>query len=236
MRKNKLLLGCALSSMLLTGCATSKIDEEVTKEEALEKEKELLEKEKQEKVNKAISEYVKDESPLYIDGILVVNKEYNIPKNFAYDLDEEVKAQFELMQQDAKNDGLDINIRSGFRGHEVQAMLYNNYVARDGLEKASRYSAKPGHSEHETGLAIDISNGDSQRSIGDWFTSTPQADWLYKNAHKYGFILRYPEGKEDITGYKYESWHYRYVGTEISKHFNQNNLTLEEYLGLKKDS
>lgn len=235
MKKTKLLLSYAIGSMLLVGCTSSNTKEESVKEEVLEENiEELKEKEKQEKINEAISKYVEGENPLYIDGILIVNKDYSIPKDFANKLDEEVQAKFELMKEAAEEDGLVLSIRSGFRSHETQSMLYNNYVARDGVEKASRYSAKPGHSEHETGLAIDISNGDPNKSIGDWFTDTPQAKWLYENAHKYGFILRYPEGKEDITGYKYESWHYRYVGTEHSQYFNQNNLTLEEYLGIKK--
>lgn len=174
--------------------------------------------------------YIEGEQPLVIDGILVVNKEFGIPKNFASGLTEETLKAFEEMKNDAQKDGLTLNIRSGFRDNATQEMLFNNYVQRDGLEKANTYSAKPGHSEHETGLAIDISNGDYQTSIGDWFNDTEQSKWLYENAYKYGFILRYPEGKEDITGYKYESWHYRYVGVEHSKNFAMNNLTLEEYL------
>lgn len=230
MDKNKLLILCALTTALcLTGCEKEEIKEEITQEELIEQEKAKQE----EKIKEALSLYKEGETPLYIDGILVVNKDYRLPENFTNELNAEVLEQFEVMKADAKKEGLDINIRSGFRSTETQTMLYNNYVQRDGVEKANRYSAKPGHSEHETGLAIDISNGDYTTSIGDWFNDTPQAKWLYENAHKYGFILRYPEGKEDITGYKYESWHYRYVGVEHSQYFNQNNLTLEEYLGLK---
>ena len=134
------------------------------------------------------------------------------------------------MKSDVKKERIIINIRSWFRSYETQETLYNNYIARDGLEKASRYSAKPGYSEHQTGLAIDITTEDTTTSIGDWFNDTKQAEWLYNNAYKYGFILRYPKGKEHITGYKYESWHYRYVGIEHSKNFAMNDLTLEEYL------
>lgn len=230
MDKNKLLILCALTTVpCLTGCEKEEIKDEITQEEIIEQEKAKQE----EKIKEALSLYKEGETPLYIDGILVVNKDYRLPENFTNELNAEVLEQFEVMKADAKKEGLDINIRSGFRSTETQTMLYNNYVQRDGVEKANRYSAKPGHSEHETGLAIDISNGDYTTSIGDWFNDTPQAKWLYENAHKYGFILRYPEGKEDITGYKYESWHYRYVGVEHSQYFNQNNLTLEEYLGLK---
>ena len=230
MKNNKLLILCALTTATcVTGCDNQEIKEEVVQEDLIEQEK----IKKEQKIKEAISLYKENENPLYINNILVVNKDYNLPKNFANELNTEVLEQFEIMKSAAKEVGLDINIRSGFRSTETQTMLYNNYVQRDGIEKASKYSAKPGHSEHESGLAIDISNGDYVKSIGDWFNDTPQAQWLYENAHKYGFILRYPQGKEDITGYKYESWHYRYVGVEHSKHFNQNNLTLEEYLGLR---
>lgn len=239
MNKNKAkllyVLGCALFTV---GC--SKVVEKQTvqkTENELEAEKIKKEEAKKEQiVQESINKYEEGVKPLYINDILVVNKQFKIPSNFATKLDDEVEYQFELMREDAKKDGLDINIRSGFRSNEVQSMLYNSYVARDGVEKANRYSAKPGHSEHETGLAIDISNGDYNKSIGDWFTETPQAKWLYENAYKYGFILRYPKGKEEITGYKYESWHYRYVGTEHSQYFNQNDLTLEEYLGLASNN
>ena len=234
MKKKGLFIGYTVSSLFLTGCSVSEFNNKDNSEDVIEiSEEEKGLKEKQEKIKIGLSSYKEGVSPLYIDGILVVNKEYSLPKDFTNKLEDEVLEQFNLMKADAKKDGLDINIRSGFRSNEVQEMLYTNYVKKDGVEKASRYSARPGHSEHETGLGIDISNGDYETSIGDWFTDTPQAKWLYENAYKYGFILRYPEGKEDITGYKYESWHYRYVGKEHSQYFNQNNLTLEEYLGLK---
>ncbi|MGL4796631.1 MAG: M15 family metallopeptidase [Paraclostridium sp.] len=183
------------------------------------------------------SEYIEGEKPLYIDDILVVNKEYGLPKDFIPNegnLEAEVTEAFTEMKEDAKKDGLVINIRSGYRNYDIQQQLYNDYVRRDGEENAKRYSAVPGFSEHQTGLAIDITTEDRVTSIGPWFDETPQAKWIYENAYKYGFILRYPEGKEHITGYKAESWHYRYIGKEHSKNFNMNNLTLEEYLGIYK--
>lgn len=182
-----------------------------------------------------MSEYIEGELPLYIDGIIVVNKEYSLPKDFNPNegkLADEVIEAFNEMKEAAKQDGLIINIRSGYRSYNTQKQLYDAYVRRDGEENANRYSAKPGQSEHQTGLAIDITNELTNKSIGSWFNDTPQAEWLYENAYKYGFILRYPEGKEHITGYKYESWHYRYIGKEHSENFKMNNLTLEEYFGL----
>lgn len=185
--------------------------------------------------NREISEYIEGEKPLYVDGILVVNKDFGLPSNYIPNdgkLEDDVVEAFEIMKEDAKKDGLTINIRSGYRNYDIQKQLYDDYVRRDGEEAANRYSAVPGFSEHQTGLVIDITTSDTITSIGDWFNNTHQAKWLYENAYKYGFILRYPEGKENITGYKAESWHYRYVGKEHSKYFNMNDLTLEEYLGL----
>lgn len=184
------------------------------------------------------SEYIEGEKPLYVDGMIVVNKQYGLPKDFnpsGGKIENEVIEAFEEMKEEAKKDGLTINIRSGYRSYNTQKQLYNAFVRRDGEEEANRYSARPGFSEHQTGLAIDITNQYTNRSIGSWFNDTLQAKWLYENAHKYGFILRYPEGKEHITGYKYESWHYRYIGKEHSENFNMNNLTLEEYFGLYEE-
>lgn len=195
-----------------------------------------VENKKEEKPKHEVSEYIEGEKPLYIDGILVVNKDYGLPKDYAPESgkeDTEAMEAFNEMKAAAKQDGIIINVRSGYRSYNTQVQLYNNYVAQDGKAEADRYSARPGFSEHQTGLVLDITTDKTSRSIGPWFDETPQAKWLYENAYKYGFILRYPKGKEDITGYMYESWHYRYIGKKHSKNFKMNDLTLEEYLGLK---
>ena len=127
------------------------------------------------------------------------------------------------MQADAKALGLNIPLVSGYRSYETQENLYNKYVKKDGEKKANTYSAKPGESEHQTGLAFDI--GSVDRS----FANTIEAKWLAENAYLYGFIIRYPKDKEEITGYNYEPWHLRYVGQELAKYLKKNNLTLEEY-------
>ena len=127
------------------------------------------------------------------------------------------------MQADAKALGLNIPLVSGYRSYETQEKLYNKYVKKDGEKKANTYSAKPGESEHQTGLAFDI--GSVDRS----FANTIEAKWLAENAYLYGFIIRYPKDKEEITGYNYEPWHLRYVGQELAKYLKKNNLTLEEY-------
>ena len=162
----------------------------------------------------------------YVNGVLIANKTYALPKSYAPGLTKETKAAFLEMQAAAAKEGKSLSIKSGYRSYETQQTLYNNYVARDGKAAADRYSARPGHSEHQTGLAIDINRA------SDAFTKTPEAKWLAENCWKYGFIIRYPEGKESITGYKYESWHVRYLGKELAKAVYESGLTLEEYLGI----
>lgn len=172
--------------------------------------------------------------PTYIDGILIANKKYPLPEDFNPGEDKEARAAFDQMAADAKALGFDLVAFSGFRSYEYQTTLYNNYVNRDGKEEADRYSARPGHSEHQTGLAFDIGE-QSQQHL--WLTAefgeTPAGKWLADNAHNYGFILRYPEGKEDVTGFMYESWHFRYLGIEKATEVKKTGLTLEEYLNVE---
>lgn len=118
---------------------------------------------------------------------------------------------------------------SAYRSHQTQQSLFDNYVAKDGLEKAKTYSALPGTSEHETGLSVDVTTSDGACAAQDCFGDTAESEWLAENAHKYGFIIRYPEGQEGITGYKYEPWHIRYVGIDVATELFDNKLTLEEY-------
>ncbi len=171
-------------------------------------------------------EIVEKEGITYVDGILIANKTYSLPEDYAPGEDSEALSAFETMQTDAENEGLDIYISSGFRSYEDQDRIYNNYASYDGYEAADTYSARPGHSEHQTGLAFDLN------TIDDSFAYTPEGEWVKNNAHKYGFIIRYPEGKEHITGYMYESWHIRYLGVETATSVYESGLTLEEYLGI----
>ena len=172
--------------------------------------------------------------PTYIDGILVANKKYPLPQDYNPGESKEARTAFEQMATDAKALGFDFVAFSGFRSYEYQTTLYNNYVNRDGKEAADRYSARPGHSEHQTGLAFDIGEN-SQQDL--WLTAefgeTPAGKWLADNAYRYGFILRYPEGKEEITGFMYESWHFRYLGVEKATDVKNTGLTLEEYLSIE---
>lgn len=128
----------------------------------------------------------------------------------------------------ANNDGIKMEILSGYRSAATQAAIFNNSARANGEALANQYIAKPGQSEHQTGLAVDFASIPQVCSLERCFENTIPGEWLKNNAHKYGFILRYPAGKEDITGYQYEPWHFRYVGKDLAKAIYQTNLTLEE--------
>lgn len=162
----------------------------------------------------------------YVEGILLVNKTYHLPKNYDPKVNKEALKNLKKMQADAKALGLNIPLVSGYRSYETQEKLYNKYVKKDGENKANTYSAKPGESEHQTGLAFDI--GSVDRS----FANTVEAKWLAENAYLYGFIIRYPKDKTNVTGYIYEPWHVRYLGEKKAKDVYLSGLTLEEYLGV----
>lgn len=130
------------------------------------------------------------------------------------------------MIEDGRNLGYKLMDTSNLRSYSDQEYNFNRSINQNGLEWALKASAKPGHSEHETGLASDIvKQGVSMYDFG----STKEYTWLKENAHKYGFILRYPEGKEYLTGYMYEPWHYRYVGKDVAKYIYENDIVFEEY-------
>ncbi|SHM48472.1 M15 family metallopeptidase [Gracilibacillus kekensis] len=138
----------------------------------------------------------------------------------------------EELFQAAEADGLDLIAVSGYRSAQRQKQLYENSVAKNGQEHADKFSAKPGTSEHQTGLAMDVASAALVAVLEQSFIETDEGKWLEDNAHKYGFIIRYPEGKEEITGYGYEPWHLRYVGEEMATEIYQAQTTLEEYFGL----
>lgn len=129
----------------------------------------------------------------------------------------------------AKAQGINLLGVSGYRSHATQVSLFNHYVQQDGYEKARTYSALPGTSEHETGLSIDVTGGDGRCPAEDCFGGTAEAAWLQDHVADYGFIIRYPNGKDAITGYKYEPWHIRYVGKAIASEIMKHGSTLEEY-------
>lgn len=178
----------------------------------------------------------------YVDNYLIVNKSYPLDKDFI-PKDTYVEIKDEIcylcidktaynnwlqMKNDALALGLNIYIASGYRAYSLQERLYKKYSDRDGSSVADTYSARAGHSEHQSALAFDLNSIDSS------FAATPEGAWVKDNAHVYGFIIRYPEGKDHITGYKYEPWHLRYVGKDLANtlYNNGNYITLEEYFGI----
>jgi D-alanyl-D-alanine carboxypeptidase len=170
----------------------------------------------------------------YINGYLIANKTYGLPSSYGPGgLTSETNAAAKKMFAAAKEDGYNMWAQSGYRSYNTQKSLYNNYVSQRGKSAADTFSARPGHSEHQTGLAFDVC-ATNKPCINSGFDSTAEAKWLANNAYKYGFILRYPSGKQGITGYKYESWHFRYVGVDLAtKLYNGGNwITMEEYFGI----
>lgn len=168
--------------------------------------------------------------PTYINGILIVNSKYPIPKDYVpeswgtYGLVEEVQNAFDMMNTDAINEGLNLLIYSGYVSYDEQNNTYQNAINSYGQEYADKYVDTAGYSESQTGLTIMLNSANSD------FDSTAEASWLAENCYKYGFIIRYPQGKENITGKEYRSYQIRYVGVDIATEIYNNNLCLEEYL------
>lgn len=173
--------------------------------------------------------------------IILVNKYYYLDSKYVPDNLETIstryalsnmkmvntaKTAFEEMASTAKKENLNIIAMSTYRSYDYQVNLYNKYVKTDGKEQADTYSGRPGHSEHQTGLAVDVYNGKENYTN---FEKTKEFTWMQENAYKYGFILRFPKDKEQQTGYTYESWHYRYVGKEIASYINEHDISYEEY-------
>ena len=172
---------------------------------------------------------------------ILVNKYNYLDKNYIPQNLEEINTQyardgmklvnyakeaFEKLAKDAKKEDLSIIAMSTYRSYNYQVNLYNRYVKEDGKEAADTYSGRPGFSEHQSGLAVDVYNGKEDYTN---FENTKEFEWMQENAYKYGFILRFPKDKTKQTGYEYESWHYRYVGIEIATYIHKHNLSFEEY-------
>ena len=178
-------------------------------------------------VTDSVTVEVADEtSCVYIDGILIANKSYPLPQEYAPGMDQEAFSHLYTMMKDAKAEGLTLWVKSSYRSYYDQRYIYNGYVNRDGQEAADRYSARAGHSEHQSGLAFDMNE------LTYAFGESAEGIWMAENCHKYGFILRYPKEKEEITGYMYEPWHLRYIGVEKAAAVYESGLCLEEFLGI----
>lgn len=158
-----------------------------------------------------------------VGGVIIVNRQFSLPEDYGSGLDEDTYSAYLAMK---KASGYDMTIVSGFRSYDKQKSTFEYWASIDGWEAADRYSAQPGHSEHQTGLAMDIT------SLKQSYGETAEGKWLAQHCWEYGFLLRYPKGGEDITGYIYEPWHVRYLGKSTAKLVHDSGLTLEEFLGV----
>lgn len=166
--------------------------------------------------------------PYYKNGILIVNKKHPVPPGFGGGVNQTALAAVNRMISDMKAEGLSVDsTTSNYRSYSYQSTLYQNYVSAYGQASADTFSARPGYSEHQTGLAFDL----REPGGGSLLTNSKATSWVAKNAHKYGLIVRYQSGKEWITGYQAEPWHVRYVG-DIATSIYNSGLSLEEYLGV----
>ncbi|MFE8702072.1 D-alanyl-D-alanine carboxypeptidase family protein [Cytobacillus sp. FJAT-54145] len=192
------------------------------------------------------------QNPLNV--LALVNKEFSLPSDYApKDLvrpnvpfsfgdmgveksfvRKEAAGALERLFALAKKDGIELFAVSGYRSFERQAMLYDAEVKKSGEEAAQQVVAIPGNSEHQSGLAMDISSRSVGLALTEEFGETVEGKWLAANAHKFGYVLRYPKGKESITGYQYEPWHFRYIGVEAAQIIYEKGMTLEEYFSIVK--
>lgn len=201
---------------------------------------------KMEQVNQDLKYSLTDPSSPWV----IVNKQYGIPTSFVPKTtipdvklrlssdNEQMKvstlassALEELFSRAAK-DNIQLRFGSGYRSAITQKSLYTGYIKEQGQAQADKSSARPGHSEHQTGLAVDIVSLDNYCFLEACWADTKEGKWLASNAHKFGFIIRYPKGKQAITGYEYEPWHLRYIGQDLAQKVYESNKTLEEYFGL----
>jgi hypothetical protein len=163
----------------------------------------------------------------FVDGVLIANKKYSLPTYYNPGINSEAYNQLLKLNSDATKVGYRIPLISGFRSYSDQKTIYYNYVSIYGQAQTDTFSARPGTSEHQTGLAFDVGK------LDDNYGNTNEGVWLAENAHRYGFIIRYPKGKQHITGYQYEPWHIRYLGVDLATKVYNSGLTLEEYLGIE---
>lgn len=182
-------------------------------------------------VNKQVSIDKEYKRELTIPDVNLVSPG-NIEKNH---LETCTSDALEEMFKDAKKDNINLVAISGYRSYKRQETIYNNNIREYGQKYTDTISAKPGTSEHQTGLSMDISSRSNNYNLNEQFENTPEGVWLKENSYKYGFIIRYPKGKEDVTEYSYEPWHVRYVGKDFAKFLYTHDLTLEECYKLHND-
>ena len=157
-----------------------------------------------------------------------------LDKTYVNRLNREAYNAFKDMQKEALKEGYEIFVDSSYRAYEYQKKVFNDVVLKKGLEHAQKFVAPAGGSEHQTGLAIDVIFRRKGEMIEEQTENDPEICWLFTNSYKYGYILRFPKGKENITGFNFEPWHFRYVGKDVAKEIYDLRITLEEYCSLHK--
>jgi len=172
-----------------------------------------------------VNKYYKLEEDYVPNDLVVMDKNYD--NKTSSKLNKTAYEAFKRLSDDARREGYYIYNNSAYRSYKNQESIYNSYKNKNGFQYAESIAARPGFSEHQTGLALDVGVR-KDKAVG-LFENSKEFVWMKENSYKYGFILRYPKGKEDITGYKYESWHYRYVGVEAATYIYENDITFEEY-------
>ncbi len=165
--------------------------------------------------------------------LVVPNAPLRVPGNDSMQLRAETASAMETMFAAAKAAGDPLMVSSGYRSYNYQVSLYGSYVAAHGQASADTFSARPGYSEHQTGLAVDVEPLDKQCDVDQCFANTPAGEWITAHAYEYGFFIRYPADKVAVTGFEYEPWHLRYVGKELALEMHTTHTeTLEEFFGL----
>lgn len=246
------ILGVCLLALGITACSDLKDD--VSKDPQVPEENEPEEKNPNDQENESKEEDPDDskDQSVKIDEdqsiTALVNKEYSLDENYAPEdlvkvdvptvlenpevnqLREVAADALKAMFDHAKESDVYLHARSGYRSYQTQVQLFQNYSDNHGEEAANRYSARPGQSEHQTGLVMDVTSESVNYQLEESFGETKEGKWLRDHGHEFGFIIRYPEGKEDITGYIYEPWHIRYLGIDVAIKVYESGLTYEEYL------
>lgn len=252
------IVGASVLALSLTACSETQDNNDASNEQNIEQENTNNEhvsddvEDKDDESNEPIEETPDDENAEKSDEdptiTALVNKEYSLDENYAPDdlvtvdvptvlenpevnqLREVAADALKSMFDKAKESDIYLHARSGYRSYETQVQLFQNYADNHGEEAANRYSARPGQSEHQTGLVMDVTSESVNYQLTEDFGETEEGKWLRDHAHEFGFVIRYLEGAEDITGYIYEPWHIRYLGVELATELYESGLTYEEYL------
>lgn len=234
-----------MAALVLTGCSGPERDAE----SALAAKEGTAKTERQSEAEKERRETLEEDQERGL--FILINKEHSvdasykpddlvqITKYFAADRDpsnrylrkEAAEHLNELLEDANAEEDVELRMTTAYRSYEFQKILWDNQVAKRGSEEAAnQVSARPGESDHQSGLTTDTTSNDVNGELTEKLADTPSGKWLADNCYKYGFIIRYPKGKEDITGYTFEPWHIRYVGTTAAKEIHDQDLTLEEWL------